>query len=221
MLDVRDIRKTFFAGTPNEVRSLQGLPTWGDFTSDEWGGGALFDLGVHPLALAMLLGNATGQGRVTTVAATLLGGSDHDSDEQRHHAHPHPEPGEPGGEGDGERHHREQQQVVPEALEGLDDAGDPGPAQAHGVGRWYVRNKTKRTDARISAQDVNAAAHRLRLEQRTDYISFLREMGRLYHAAGVERLVRNSLWKGRSAERFYDAMEWLYGWNANNCLAQD
>jgi salicylate hydroxylase len=46
-----------------------------------------------------------------------------------------------------------------------------------------------------------------------------REMGRLYHAAGVERLVRNSLWQGRSQERFYDAMEWLYGWNVNNCLA--
>jgi predicted dehydrogenase len=42
-------------GTPTdlEVRSLQGLPTWGAFTTDEWGGGALFDLGVHPLALAM------------------------------------------------------------------------------------------------------------------------------------------------------------------------
>jgi 2-polyprenyl-6-methoxyphenol hydroxylase-like FAD-dependent oxidoreductase len=25
-----------------------------------------------------------------------------------------------------------------------------------------------------------------------------REMGRLYHAKGVERLVRNSLWKGRT-----------------------
>ena len=47
-----------------------------------------------------------------------------------------------------------------------------------------------------------------------------REMGRLYHAKGVERLVRNSLWKGRTAERFYDAMEWLYGWNVNNCLAE-
>ncbi len=47
-----------------------------------------------------------------------------------------------------------------------------------------------------------------------------REMGRLYHAAGVERLVRNSLWKGRSQARFYDAMEWLYGWNVDNCLDQ-
>jgi salicylate hydroxylase len=48
-----------------------------------------------------------------------------------------------------------------------------------------------------------------------------REMGRLYHAKGVERLVRNSLWKGRTQERFYDAMEWLYGWNVTNCLAKD
>ncbi len=47
-----------------------------------------------------------------------------------------------------------------------------------------------------------------------------REMGRLYHAKGVERLVRNDLWKGRTPERFYDAMEWLYGWTVDNCLAR-
>jgi salicylate hydroxylase len=46
-----------------------------------------------------------------------------------------------------------------------------------------------------------------------------REMGRLYHAHGVERLVRNDLWTGRSPERFYDALEWLYGWNVAGCLA--
>ena len=45
-----------------------------------------------------------------------------------------------------------------------------------------------------------------------------REMGRLYHAKGVERLVRNDLWKGRTPERFYDALEWLYGWTVENCL---
>ncbi len=45
-----------------------------------------------------------------------------------------------------------------------------------------------------------------------------REMGRIFHARGVERLVRNDLWKGRSPERFYDAMEWLYGWKVENCL---
>ena len=47
-----------------------------------------------------------------------------------------------------------------------------------------------------------------------------REMGRIYHAEGVERLVRNQLWKGRSQERFHDALEWLYGWNVSNCLTQ-
>ncbi|NBW00392.1 MAG: 3-hydroxybenzoate 6-monooxygenase [Betaproteobacteria bacterium] len=46
-----------------------------------------------------------------------------------------------------------------------------------------------------------------------------REMGRIYHAMGVERLVRNSLWKGRTQERFYDAVEWLYSWNVTNCLS--
>jgi 2-polyprenyl-6-methoxyphenol hydroxylase-like FAD-dependent oxidoreductase len=46
-----------------------------------------------------------------------------------------------------------------------------------------------------------------------------REMGRLYHARDVERLVRNDLWKGRTPERFYDALEWLYGWKVENCLA--
>lgn len=46
-----------------------------------------------------------------------------------------------------------------------------------------------------------------------------REMGRIFHARGVERLVRNELWRGRTPERFYDAMEWLYGWTVEHCLA--
>jgi len=46
-----------------------------------------------------------------------------------------------------------------------------------------------------------------------------REMGRLYHAHGVERLVRNDLWKGRGQAGFYDALDWLYGWSAERCLA--
>ena len=45
-----------------------------------------------------------------------------------------------------------------------------------------------------------------------------REMGRLYHAKGVERQVRNQLWEGRSQEQFYDSIQWLYGWNINNCM---
>ena len=45
-----------------------------------------------------------------------------------------------------------------------------------------------------------------------------REMGRLYHAKGVERQVRNQLWDGRAQEQFYDAIQWLYGWSLDNCM---
>ena len=64
-----------------EVRALQALPTWGGFTSDEWGGGALFDLGVHPLAVALLATNAAGLGRPLAVSARMKGGAGHNSDE--------------------------------------------------------------------------------------------------------------------------------------------
>ena len=46
-----------------------------------------------------------------------------------------------------------------------------------------------------------------------------REMGRVLHANGMDRLVRNELWKGRSAERLFDGLEWLYGWKVEDCLA--
>nr|VUD32768.1 n-hydroxybenzoate hydroxylase [Raoultella sp. NCTC 9187] len=45
-----------------------------------------------------------------------------------------------------------------------------------------------------------------------------REMGRIYHAAGVERQVRNLLWKGKTQAEFYRGIEWLYGWKEDNCL---
>lgn len=45
-----------------------------------------------------------------------------------------------------------------------------------------------------------------------------REMGRIYHAKGVERLVRNLLWKGKTQDQFYTALDWLYGWRKENCL---
>lgn len=45
-----------------------------------------------------------------------------------------------------------------------------------------------------------------------------REMGRIFHAKGVERLVRNDLWRDRTPARFYDAVEWLYSWRSETCL---
>ncbi len=35
------------------ARCMQPRPTWGQFTTRAWGGGVLFDLGVHPLALVL------------------------------------------------------------------------------------------------------------------------------------------------------------------------
>jgi salicylate hydroxylase len=70
--------------------------------------------------------------------------------------------------------------------------------------------------------DIPAALRRYqrsRVARTARVVLMTREMGRLYHAHGVERLVRNELWKGRTPERFYDALEWLYGWHAGNCLA--
>jgi 3-hydroxybenzoate 6-monooxygenase len=68
---------------------------------------------------------------------------------------------------------------------------------------------------------AKAYAHyqRSRVARTARIVLSAREMGRIFHAKGVERLVRNELWKGRSNERFYDAMEWLYGWKVENCLA--
>jgi predicted dehydrogenase len=61
-----------------EVRAEQSRPTWGDFLTAGWGGGALFDLGVHPLAVAMLL---AGRDTVVEVTAALTGAGDHPTDE--------------------------------------------------------------------------------------------------------------------------------------------
>ena len=64
-----------------------------------------------------------------------------------------------------------------------------------------------------------ALYQRSRVARTARIVLSAREMGRIFHAKGVERLVRNELWKGRTPERFYDAMEWLYGWTVDNCLA--
>jgi len=63
-----------------------------------------------------------------------------------------------------------------------------------------------------------ALYERSRVARTARVVLMTREMGRIYHAHGVERLVRNDLWRGRSTERFYDALEWLYGWTAERCL---
>jgi predicted dehydrogenase len=54
-----------------EVRFAQGRPDWGDHLEPSWGGGALFDLGVHAVTLALLV---AAPARVIAVEAQLLAG---------------------------------------------------------------------------------------------------------------------------------------------------
>jgi predicted dehydrogenase len=61
-----------------EVRAIQPRPTWGDFLTAGWGGGVLFDLGVHPLAIALLLAAPASP---VEVRANLEGADDHPVDE--------------------------------------------------------------------------------------------------------------------------------------------
>jgi len=72
-----------------------------------------------------------------------------------------------------------------------------------------------------SGRDYAAAFKRYetaRIPRTARVLLSAREMGRIYHASNVERLVRNSLWVGRTQEQFYDALQWLYGWSADRCL---
>lgn len=61
-----------------EVRVVNPRPSWGDFLTEAWGGGALFDLGVHPLAVAVLL---AAPARPVAVGASLGGADDHRTDD--------------------------------------------------------------------------------------------------------------------------------------------
>jgi 3-hydroxybenzoate 6-monooxygenase len=38
-----------------------------------------------------------------------------------------------------------------------------------------------------------------------------RMLGRVYHAEGVERKIRNSVLSAKSPRQFYDSLQWLYG----------
>ncbi|HEY2188657.1 MAG TPA: 3-hydroxybenzoate 6-monooxygenase [Caldimonas sp.] len=69
--------------------------------------------------------------------------------------------------------------------------------------------------------DIDAAFalyQRSRVARTARVVLMTREMGRIYHAHGIERVVRNELWRGRTPARSYDALDWLYGWTAGRCL---
>jgi salicylate hydroxylase len=104
----------------------------------------------------------------------------------------------------------------------LGDAAHPTTQYlAQGAGMAIEDAVTLREALKAHGNDVHQGFdlyQRSRIARTARIVLASREMGRIYHAKGVERLVRNDLWRGRTPERFYDAMEWLYGWRVDNCL---
>ena len=76
---------------------------------------------------------------------------------------------------------------------------------------------------RVSGKDFTEAFEiyqRSRIVRTARVVLSAREMGRIFHAKDLERMVRNDLWRGRSPERLFDALEWLYAWNVDSCLQE-
>ncbi len=103
----------------------------------------------------------------------------------------------------GDAAHPMTQYLAQGACQALEDAVTLGAAVA-------------RTDGDFAA--AFALYEQARIPRTARVLYSAREMGRIYHAKGVERLVRNSLWVGRTQEQFYDALAWLHGWRAEDCL---
>lgn len=53
------------------ARAIQAPPTWRANRHDDWGGGALFDLGVHPVGLTLRTAAEAGAGPATQVNAVI------------------------------------------------------------------------------------------------------------------------------------------------------
>lgn len=104
----------------------------------------------------------------------------------------------------------------------LGDAAHP-MAQYLAQGACMALEDAATLQAALQARSGDlAAAFRLyeeaRLPRTARVVLSTREMGRVYHAKGIERKVRNSMWVGRTQEQYYDALQWLYGWRAETCL---
>ena len=104
----------------------------------------------------------------------------------------------------------------------LGDAAHPGLQYlAQGAAQTLEDAATLGAALRVSGNDLTKGFElyqRARISRTARVVLSAREMGRILHAKGVERLVRNDLWKGRTPERYWDALEWMYAWNVADCL---
>jgi 3-hydroxybenzoate 6-monooxygenase len=106
----------------------------------------------------------------------------------------------------------------------LGDAAHPSLQYlAQGAAQTLEDAATLGEALRVCENDFAAAFElyqRSRIARTARVVLSAREMGRILHAKGVERLVRNDLWRNRTPERHYDALEWMYSWNTDSCLAE-
>jgi len=57
------------------ARAVQSPPSWRTGTTEDWGGGALFDLGVHPIGLVIRTASEAGLGAPTAISTVVNDGS--------------------------------------------------------------------------------------------------------------------------------------------------
>lgn len=110
----------------------------------------------------------------------------------------------------GDAAHPMMQYLAQGACMALEDAVTLGAAARASKGRG----------SEIDWPDAFRRYEAARVARTSRVVLSVREFGRLCHVSGVERMVRNSLWSGRTPERFYDSLEWLYDWRAEDCLAE-
>lgn len=75
---------------------------------------------------------------------------------------------------------------------------------------------------RATPDDLNGAFRRYqdrRIARTARIVLSSRELGRLYHAAGVERLVRNDLFRGKTPQDYYHSLDWIYGYGRDSGAA--
>ncbi|MCY7308908.1 MAG: hypothetical protein LH632_22815, partial [Rhodoferax sp.] len=67
----------------------------------------------------------------------------------------------------------------------------------------------------VAGPDIGGLAAALALARQGFAVTVLEQTVR----GATLRQHHNDLWKGLAPKRFYDALAWLYGWRADNCLA--
>lgn len=73
----------------------------------------------------------------------------------------------------------------------------------------FLADRIENCDGKI--EDALLAYQKERIIRAYRVVLSSRQLGKIYHAQGVERLIRNSVMGSRTPEEYYRGLEWLYG----------